>query len=137
MQLFYECRQNYRINTQFGFRYAERGNLCDHLQKYGELREKQARLWFRQILVAVSYLHSMNLAHRDIKCENILITCSNNVKLCDFGFSRLCVDLKGRQVYSRTFCGSLAYAPPELIKGVPYDPTVADMWALGITLNYL
>lgn len=56
--------------------------------KYGAIGEAQTRYWVRQIALAIQYLHKMYIAHRDLKCENILITYNNNVKLCDFGFTR-------------------------------------------------
>lgn len=65
---------------------------------------------------AVKYLHDMNIAHRDLKCENILLTFHNNIKICDFGFARNCIDSFGEYVFSNTFCGSAAYAPPEILQ---------------------
>jgi serine/threonine protein kinase len=66
------------------------GNSLDQYIKSrpeGALNEKEAKLIFRQVLSAVQYLHSMNVAHRDIKCENILLNKHLNLKLIDFGFS--------------------------------------------------
>ncbi|CAG0884702.1 unnamed protein product [Cyprideis torosa] len=116
-------------------RLAEEGDLLDWIIKHGVLTENEARIWFRQILNALTYLHGRGFAHRDLKCENILITKHLNLKLADFGFCRSCIDAKtGEKLHSRTFCGSLAYAAPELIRGEPYEPRGADVWSSGVIL---
>lgn len=98
----------------------------------GAISEAQTRFWMRQISLAIQYLHRMQISHRDIKCENILVTRNNNVKLCDFGFTRYVVDTSNKKLLSETFCGSLSYASPEILKGLPYAPKVSDMWAFGV-----
>jgi len=70
---------------------------------------------------------------RDLKCENILLDGENNVKLSDFGFSRI---LPPDQL-SRTYCGSAAYAAPEVLQGIPYKATAYDVWSLGVILFIL
>jgi testis-specific serine kinase len=94
-------------NTIFIFmRFAENGDLLDFVKKYGAIAESQANLWFYQMVSAVGYLHSLGYAHRDLKCENVLISRHMNVKLADFGFTRNCFDGNNKKIMSNTFCGS-------------------------------
>ncbi|KAG0412700.1 hypothetical protein HPB47_010145 [Ixodes persulcatus] len=115
------------------------GNLFTLVSAEGRLSESRAHELFVQLACAVAYLHRHNIAHRDIKCENVLLSHDGIVKLADFGFSRYCDDPehKGRQLMSQTYCGSEAYAAPEVLKGVRYLPKSADMWSLGAVLFVL
>lgn len=72
---------------------------------------------------------------RDIKCENLLMDHGLNIKLSDFGFARGHMKPKnGVFSLSETFCGSYAYASPEILKGVPYRPQDSDIWSMGVVL---
>lgn len=115
-------------------RYADNGDLLDFVKRNGVVPEQQAKLWFRQMASGLQYLHGKHIAHRDLKCENILLSRRFNVKLADFGFARFCVDVEGRRVLSQTYCGSAAYAAPEVVSGTPYNPKLSDVWSLGIIL---
>uniref|UniRef100_A0A8C7BTG4 non-specific serine/threonine protein kinase n=1 Tax=Neovison vison TaxID=452646 RepID=A0A8C7BTG4_NEOVI len=71
----------------------------------------------------------------NLKCENLLLDKDFNIKLSDFGFSKRCLrDGSGRIILSKTFCGSAAYAAPEVLQGIPYQPKVYDIWSLGVIL---
>ncbi|XP_013778973.1 testis-specific serine/threonine-protein kinase 1-like, partial [Limulus polyphemus] len=102
--------------------------------RHHNLPEDQARRYFYQLVTAVQYLHALQIAHRDLKCDNILLTQDDKVKLTDFGFSRRCVDTAGKRILSKTYCGSAAYAAPEVLQGVPYNPKMYDVWSLGCIL---
>ena len=86
--------------------YAENGDLLTYLLREGHLAEPRTRRWFRQMAAGLKYLHVRDIAHRDLKCENVLITGHFNVKIGDFGFARSVVDAKGDRVLSKTYCGS-------------------------------
>ncbi|XP_052758264.1 testis-specific serine/threonine-protein kinase 1-like isoform X5 [Galleria mellonella] len=115
-------------------RYMERGDLLEYILQKGAVQEDQARIWARQLALAIQYMHELEIAHRDIKCENVLLTANQNAKLSDFGFARLCIDKKLKDVHSETFCGSLSYTAPEILQGAPYFPKPTDVWSLGIVL---
>lgn len=109
------------------------GDLLNYIQKTGPLPVDMAKMYFVQIILAVKYLHANGVCHRDIKCENVLIQNQRLVKLSDFGFSKK-LRRNGKDMISCTFCGSAAYAAPQVLKGVPYDPKAYDMWSMGCLL---
>lgn len=98
------------------FRLAENGDLLNYIEKYGPVSEKQANIWFYQLTSAIKYLHSLNIVHRDIKSENILISKHMNFKLADFGFAREFL-MENENDLSKTYCGSAAYSAPEIVQG--------------------
>ncbi|XP_013807646.1 testis-specific serine/threonine-protein kinase 6 [Apteryx mantelli] len=108
-------------------------DLLQLVQQLGKLPcVPEARDIFAQIVGAVRYLHDRNLVHRDLKCENVLLTADGRrAKLTDFGFSK---EANGYPDLSTTYCGSAAYASPEVLLGIPYDAKKYDMWSLGVVL---
>ncbi|NWI70364.1 TSSK1 kinase, partial [Todus mexicanus] len=114
---------------------ADKGDLLNYIRITGAMREDVACAKFQQLASAIKYCHDLNLAHRDLKCENILLDKDLDFKLSDFGFCKsLSRDENGRIILSETFCGSAAYAAPEVLEGIPYDPRVSDIWSLGVVL---
>lgn len=110
--------------------WAGHGDLLQYVRLKGSLKESECRRMFKELLSAIEYIHKMNIVHRDLKCENILLSKKNSIKLADFGFARVLVPPQ----LSKTFCGSAAYAAPELLQGIPYIGTCADVWSLGVIL---
>ncbi|CAI5762045.1 testis-specific serine serine/threonine-protein kinase 6-like [Podarcis lilfordi] len=108
-------------------------DLLQLVQQLGKLPcVPDARDIFVQVVAAVRYLHDRNLVHRDLKCENVLLTADGRrAKLTDFGFGR---ESRGYPDLSTTYCGSAAYASPEVLLGIPYDPKKYDVWSLGVVL---
>lgn len=72
--------------------------------------------------------------HRDLKLENILLDKNQNVKLCDFGFTR---EYEGKASYLQTWCGTVCYSAPEMLKGEKYAGEKVDVWSLGVILYAL
>ncbi|KAM3718804.1 Testis-specific serine/threonine-protein kinase [Dirofilaria immitis] len=110
--------------------FTSRGDLLQKIRRESKVDEKEGKIHFRQLIEVMKYLKSMEVVHRDIKCENILLDSCENVKITDFGFARLLK--KGEK--SKTFCGSRAYLAPEIIRAQPYDGYLSDMWSAGIVL---
>uniref|UniRef100_A0A3P8PVE4 Maternal embryonic leucine zipper kinase n=1 Tax=Astatotilapia calliptera TaxID=8154 RepID=A0A3P8PVE4_ASTCA len=112
--------------------YCPGGELFDYIIAKDRLSEEETRVFFRQIVSAMAYVHSQGYAHRDLKPENLLIDGDHNLKLIDFG---LCAKPKGGLGYElMTCCGSPAYAAPELIQGKAYIGSEADVWSMGVLL---
>ncbi|CAG0885018.1 unnamed protein product [Darwinula stevensoni] len=114
--------------------YASNGTLLAYVKKTSNIPERRVQRWFRQLASGVHYLHGHGWAHRDLKCENVLLTESNDVKIADFGFARPVRSYTGKKEKSATYCGSRAYCAPEILRGRPYDPLVSDVWSLGVIL---
>ncbi|XP_054016639.1 testis-specific serine/threonine-protein kinase 3-like [Hylaeus anthracinus] len=115
--------------------YAQNGSLLDIIRRDTFIDEIRSRRWFRQLLEGIDYCHRRGIVHRDVKCENLLMDHNYNIKLSDFGFARGQMAPKnGVTPMSETFCGSYAYASPEILKGVPYLPQSSDVWSMGVVL---
>ncbi|NWY00885.1 TSSK3 kinase, partial [Nothoprocta ornata] len=110
---------------------AEDGDIFDRVLHEGPLPERRARALFQQLVEAIGYCHGCGVAHRDLKCENALLQ-GRTLKLTDFGFAKLLP--RNRKELSQTFCGSTAYAAPEVLQGVPHDSRKGDVWSAGVIL---
>lgn len=108
--------------------YVPSGSMFMLLEKYKGLSESVIRNYTKQLLEGLSYLHSNEVVHRDLKSANILVTENSSLKLTDFGCSRrFDSDSNGQ---SRSFKGSPYWMAPEMVlkQGHGYP---ADIWSLG------
>lgn len=112
--------------------YAEGGTMLDLIQKRkGKLiDEKRILQLFAQIVLSLSYIHSQNILHRDIKTSNILLNKKMDVvKIGDFGISKI-LSSKSKAF---SVIGTPSYISPELCQNQPYNQKT-DIWALGCIL---
>jgi len=97
--------------------------------------EKLARTIFKQILSAIKYLHGQQLAHLDLKLENILVDPTQGAKLIDFD---ACEPVTiGHNNKATTNKGSLGYRAPEISKGNSENLFAGDIYSLGVVLFIL
>ncbi|VDM52896.1 unnamed protein product [Angiostrongylus costaricensis] len=117
--------------------FLEGGDLLSQFEKQGSTpySEKKVGEIIRQIGSAVQYLHDMNIAHRDIKLENILCSSTGDdcvYKLGDYGFAKR----PERNMLMESPCCTPFYAPPEVLSRERYDKS-CDMWSLGVAMYIL
>ncbi|CAI2360640.1 unnamed protein product [Moneuplotes crassus] len=107
--------------------FCAEGELFSYLYSQPQKRftEDIAARYIKQMIEALIYLHSKNIIHRDIKPENILVD-GEDIKLADFGWS-----IHTPKNRRNTFCGTLDYLPPEMVKAKDYDSRI-DLWSIGV-----
>lgn len=135
----------------------EGGELFDHISRIGKLSERSTKTVFRQMVLAVKYLHDQGITHRDLKVcfiwffnlflllnlillyfqpENVLLgnteLGSTLVKLTDFGLSKFV----NEESFMRTMCGTPLYVAPEVLlaEGKKSYSSQVDIWSLGVIL---
>ena len=106
--------------------YCPTGSIFDLIHKK-ELGNESIQKYTTDVLSALQSMHDLDIVHHDIKPANFLIDTHGRAKLTDFGLS-FCL---GHQL---EFGGSFAYSAPEVIQKRPYDPKLADIWSLGISV---
>ncbi|XP_073438354.1 microtubule-associated serine/threonine-protein kinase 3-like [Dendrobates tinctorius] len=133
-------------NPHLSYLLSALGGDCGSLVKlYGRLPLALARLYIAETVVAVEYLHSYGVVHRDLKPGNLMISSTGHIKVTDFGLSKLGLMRPTSDIYkartediTREFpddgtSGTLYYTAPEVILRKGYGRPV-DWWSLGIII---
>ena len=114
--------------------YEGGGSIAKLLSKYGKFKESLVRLYSKQILEGLEYLHSHNVIHRDIKGANVLVDSNGICKLADFGGAK---KIYGNDVNETGNYNSIKGTPywmaPEIIKQTGHGRK-ADIWSFGCTV---
>tara|TARA_B100001741_G_scaffold21151_1_gene15786 strand:- start:6447 stop:7442 length:996 start_codon:yes stop_codon:yes gene_type:complete len=90
-----------------------------------KMQDRQIESTFIQLLRALKHCHELNVYHRDVKPENVLINANGDVKLCDFSLSRKILTRQNLTDYVVT----LWYRAPELFLGCTWYNSSIDVWA--------
>lgn len=110
--------------------YCAGGELFFHLGKVGRFREGRAIFYTAEIVLALQYLHSLDVIYRDLKPENVLLDHEGHIKLTDFGLSKENINERN---LARSFCGTPEYLAPEILRRAGHGKP-ADWWSLGALL---
>ncbi|XP_068501302.1 mitogen-activated protein kinase kinase 9-like [Phaseolus vulgaris] len=115
--------------------YMDNGSLESALATNGTFSEERLVVVARDILNGLAYLHARNIIHRDIKPANILVNTKGEVKIGDFGVSKVVSDTLEM---CNSYVGTNAYMSPERFNpdayGGSYDGFAGDVWSFGLSL---
>jgi len=116
--------------------YAAGGELFDILYYTAKLEPILARTYFRQLVAGISCMHDHGIIHRDIKPQNLLLDNKYNLKITDFGLSK--IDPTGNSTIKMNdwHVGTRGYQAPEILLRKDYDKKV-DIFAMGVVLFIL
>merc|ERR1719329_1257106 len=127
VQLFYSFQTETRLVLVL--QYCNGGDVQGLINREKYLPEPLARLYAAEVLLALSHIHMRDIVYRDMKPENVLIDVEGHAMLTDFGLSKeKVVGVEG----TKSFCGSLAFIAPELLRKGSAHGRLVDVYGLGV-----
>ncbi|KAH7858932.1 hypothetical protein Vadar_029519 [Vaccinium darrowii] len=108
------------------------GSISSLLGKFGSFPESVIRMYTKQLLLGLEYLHENGIMHRDIKGANILVDNQGCIKLADFGASKKVVEL-ATITGAKSMKGTPYWMAPEVIRQTGHSFS-ADIWSVGCTV---
>lgn len=127
-------RENCSINSQCGanvIRKIRGQDLLQYAQNGSNLCIKEIKQIIYQLLCIINKVHSRGMCHRDIKLENVMVTYrTKKVYLIDWDYG---IECENRNTLVQR-CGSLLYASPEILTGIPYNGFKTDIWSFGVVV---
>ncbi|KAF5887718.1 calcium/calmodulin-dependent protein kinase kinase 1 isoform X1, partial [Clarias magur] len=119
-------------NLHMVFELMQKGQVME-VPTDNHLTEEQARLYFRDIVLGIEYLHYQKIVHRDIKPSNLLLGDDGHVKIADFGVSN---QFEGNDALLSSTAGTPAFMAPETLSDnrKSFSGKALDVWAMGVTL---
>jgi len=127
---------NYTINILM--EHISGGTIASLLKKFGKFDESVFRRYTSQIIDAVTYLHSNNVVHRDIKGSNLMVTNSGLIKLIDFGTAKKTTEdlVTPLSAMKLDYCikGTPYWMAPEVVQMAGEPTCKADIWSVGCTV---
>lgn len=111
--------------------YCAGGELFFHLSKVGKFNEQRAAFYAAEIVLALEYIHQLDIVYRDLKPENVLLDARGHVRLTDFGLSK--EGITNSSSGANSFCGTPEYLAPEILNRQGHGRAV-DWWSLGALL---
>lgn len=111
--------------------YCKNGTLRSLVRARESLTVFESRYFFHQIMLGIKYLHKMELIHRDLKLDNILLAKNMQIKIGDFGLAKSVNAAQKKRTKSDQ--NRNHYKAPELFSSGLYS-TASDIWATGVIL---